>query len=199
MKISRDGNTIVVTQPALRFGAALLLVLGIGCFVGARAVLRETPDFVGFLFATLVAGVGIYLLRHSLLVVTEIAARFDGGARTLTIQRSRPWRKTSQSVGFGDIADIATRERGQLNVRRAMLRFYHGLEITLIGRHSVWMTANGRAECDEAARQLARLVWASATPNSDDSARTGPLPGPLDPANLLVRVAARWQIDHLER
>jgi hypothetical protein len=152
-------DRLILTQERHPIQAALLLLVVTASFVGAGFCLRES-DAVVWALAVILALVGVYLLWHSLLVVTETAATFDGAARTLTIRRTRPWRVVSQTVGFDDVVDIAAQARGRWTGYGDIpgRETYYGVEITLAGERKLWMYESDEADCYAIARELFGMI-----------------------------------------
>jgi hypothetical protein len=151
-----------ITQPAHPVAAGLILALALvflALCVLTPFIERET--FWLWFFAVACIGMAVFLLRMCLEAFTELVLIFDPGSRTLTVQRTRPWRRSEHAYPYQDIVDIVSRRSTLVapdpGLYISVARSYF-LEITLSASRRIRLRADGEAECERAASEAWRLI-----------------------------------------
>jgi hypothetical protein len=158
----RTGRT-VVTQEAHPVVASVVLAGAIGFValcVAMPFIEKDPGGWLWLLEAMCIAFVG-FLLRMSVQTFTEIVAAFDGNSRTVTVSRTRPWRHAEQIVRYEDVVEVASRTRTIIAPDASWFIWvarFHSLVITLADGRRIRLQGDEEAECDEAARQINRLI-----------------------------------------
>jgi hypothetical protein len=158
----------VVTEPADPLMAVAVVGLAVLCIVVWTVVwiiapIRDTWAVVtGWVVLIVYA---VFLWCVAMRDLTKVVATFDGKARTLTVTRTGPWRRTEQSFPYKDVVGVATRVKaghGMINdgfelvIALLVITFrkYHRFDITLTGSRALHLRANSAAESDEAVKQV---------------------------------------------
>jgi hypothetical protein len=156
----RRTDRLFLSQEDHRIGATIMLLLAVACWISPYFILREHNYTSSWWFAGFMVVAGLVLARGAVKAMTETVATFDGAARTLTIRRARPWRVTSDSVGFDDVLDVAAQSRMRWTAHGnvPMPETYYGIEITRAGRRRVWMYDSTETACHDMARQIMTMI-----------------------------------------
>jgi hypothetical protein len=161
----RRTDRTFITQTAHPVVASVVLAVAVAFVVLCVAMPFIETDPGGWLWlleAMCIAFV-IFLLRLSVQEFTEIAATFDAVSRTLTVSRTQPWGRTKQTCRYEEIIDVARRKSTLIApdasgyIWNASL---YSLEMTLVSGRRIRLRANTEAECDDAVRQVYRLIRA---------------------------------------
>jgi hypothetical protein len=157
----RRTDRLFLTEPAHPVAAIVILSFAVMfSALGVALPWLETERGWRWLFAAVCIVLVVVLLRLSVRAFTEMVATFDGRSRTLTVTRTQPWRRTEQAFRFEDVVAVGCRESTALDAVDYVIWFRtdYSLEITLAGDRRMRLRANGKAECDDAVRQVRHLM-----------------------------------------
>ena len=115
----------------------------------ATPYLEKEREWWFWFLLTLCVGFAAFLLRMFLEAFTEIVLTFDGRSRTLTVDRTRPWRKTNQVFRFEDIVDAADRQSTIIAPDASLYVWVARswwLDITLSSNRRIRLRADSQAE-----------------------------------------------------
>lgn len=158
----RRTECLWITQGAHGFLASLALVFGL-LFASFAAIPLWDPDPILWLIVAVGVAAGIYLLRWSALMFTEVVAKFDGDSRALTLSRRQLWRYREMTFPYRDVVAVEVRESTGFNGSGAVdFPFIwpttcYGLEIEIADGRRIKLRAENEAECHDAARQVMSL------------------------------------------
>ena len=159
----RATDRTFVTQPQHPVVGSFLLVMAVG-FAGlalAMTYVEKEREWWFWFLLSLCVGFAAFLLRMFLEAFTEIVLTFDGKSRTLTVGRTRPWRKMNQIFRFEDIIEVVGR-RSTIIAPDASLYVWIArswwFDITLSGNCRIRLRADSEAEQQDAWSQVYRLL-----------------------------------------
>jgi hypothetical protein len=160
----RKADRLFVTEPAHPVIASAILAFAVVWAVLCGALpSMETERVWLLLFEAVCVAMTVFLLWAALKTFTEVVVTFDGPGRTLSIVRTRPWRRTEENFGFADIVAVDTRRRLVPDAIGNFIWFAvkYSLEITLAGDRRISLSANGETESDDTVRQAGQLIGAA--------------------------------------
>jgi len=151
----RRTDRLFVTDPAHPVAAGLIVACALGFVAVAVAIpFIETERWARWLGETLCIAVAVYFMHLAVRACTEVVATCDGQARTLTVVRTHPWRRTEETIGYADVVAVATRKRIVLDAVGHFIWFTsrYDLEIALADDRKITFSADSEKQSDDAVR-----------------------------------------------
>src|SRR5262245_54075251 len=149
----RKADRLFITEPARPIVAAVVFALA-ALFVALCLAMPWIEAERGWfwLFEAVCIIFAAILLRFAVQTCTELVAICDGPARTLTVVRTRPWRRTEETIGYADVVAVATRKRIVPDAVDQFIWFTsrYDLEITLADDRKIAFPADNEDESDDA-------------------------------------------------
>lgn len=144
---------IILHQPAIAWVGWLGVALALGILATIVPIWRDGGAW--FLVVLMILAVAALVLGITARFLTAITVTFDGAARTLTIDRERPWGSRRDTMPCAELVDIGTSTRWRLDYSEFRV------DLTLPGERKLSLHYDGSQQAEVAAalaavRQLCR-------------------------------------------
>jgi hypothetical protein len=143
---------IILHQPAIAWVGWLGVIMALGMLAMIYPIWRDGGPWT-LLLVFLCLAVGAFCVALMARFLTAITLTFDGAARTLTIDRKRPWGARRSTAPFSEFVDVATSTRWRLDHSEFRV------DVTLAGERRLSLHYDGgqQAEIEAALTAVRRL------------------------------------------